>query len=201
MKYKAIGFDYGGVIYGEPGGIFMQKLADFLGVSKDDLGRVYFEHNHKVNLLGTSMEDLWRSVASDMGRTEQAEDFIRFIDDINAQKKVNEEVLDLIKTIREKGYRVGILSNYNTSLRKRLDLQGITSLVDVIGSSEEMGYMKPEKEAFRMFCKMLSVEPEEFIFIDDTEKSLVTADEVGYTPILFENYEKLENDLKELGIL
>ncbi|MBP9698058.1 MAG: HAD-IA family hydrolase [Candidatus Moranbacteria bacterium] len=201
MKYKAIGFDYGGVVYGEPGGVFMQKLADFLDVPKSELGKVYFEHNHKVNLLGVSMDDLWRSVASDMGKAEQVEDFVRFINEVNAQKKVNQDILELIKTLREKGYKIGILSNYNTTLRERLDSQGITPLVDVIGSSEEMGYMKPQKEAFWMFCKMLSVEPSEFIFIDDTEKSLVTAHEVGYTPILFESYEKLENDLKQLGVL
>jgi hypothetical protein len=37
-------------------------------------------------------------------------------------------------------------------------------------------------------------------FIDDAEKSLSTAQEVGFVPILFETYEKLRYQLTERGI-
>jgi len=40
----------------------------------------------------------------------------------------------------------------------------------------------------------------ELVFIDDSPTSLVDAEEVGYTPILFESYEQLVADLRKLNI-
>jgi HAD superfamily hydrolase (TIGR01549 family) len=201
MCYQAIGFDYVGVIYGEPGAVFGKKVADFLNVSPDELKSVYFQHNHKSNLLGISFDDLWRAVAFDLGRADQAENLVQFIAKENHQKKINQDIVELMKMLRSRGYKIGVLSNYNFTLRAKLESQGVASFVDAIGCSEEMGYMKPQKEIFQMFCEMLAIKPEELIYIDDSEKSLSTSAEVDYTPLLFENYKKLKYDLEKLGVL
>ena len=62
------------------------------------------------------------------------------------------------------------------------------------------GYVKPEPKAFNTFIKDLGVAMDELVFIDDSEKSLSTAKECGYTPILFKSYEQLIAALQQLGI-
>lgn len=47
----------------------------------------------------------------------------------------------------------------------------------------------------------LGVAPEELIFVDDAEKSLEKAPEIGFTPILFNNTKELKGKLVELGVL
>ena len=49
-KYKAIIFDYGGVIKGLPGPIWSEKVADLLGVSNDEFREIYYRHNHRFNI-------------------------------------------------------------------------------------------------------------------------------------------------------
>lgn len=58
MKYKAIGFDWNGVIFGLPGSVFSQGAADAVGVDITSLRRAYFENNHLINKDGAGSEDL-----------------------------------------------------------------------------------------------------------------------------------------------
>lgn len=61
MSYKAIGFDYGGVIYGAPGFVLMQTMADFLVVPVDTLWAVFFANNHLVNVeKSMNWVELWQ---------------------------------------------------------------------------------------------------------------------------------------------
>ena len=39
---------------------------------------------------------------------------------------------------------------------------------------------------------------QKILFIDDSEKSLETAKELGYAPILFESYDQLREELQKL---
>ena len=73
--------------------------------------------------------------------------------------------------------------------------------LDIILVSEEIGYMKPQKEAYQFFIDRLKVKPQELIFVDDTEKSIISSKEVGYRSLLFTNYKKLLKDLSFLGVL
>ena len=96
--------------------------------------------------------------------------------------------------------KLAVLSNHTSSLRARMAKNGTEKYFDAIIISGEIGYQKPSKEAFEVVFSKLDVKPSEAIFIDDTPRSLEYADEVGYTPILFENNEQLKSDLIGLGI-
>lgn len=201
MVYKAIGFDYGGVIDGPPGFMFMHSMAKFLDVSLDILQKVYFENNHRANVEKISWTELWKHVAMELNRSEKQDELIIFIDEWEEKKTVNQDVVNLINKLKSSGYKIGLLSNYSDGLRVRLDQQGITDCFDVIGISSEMGVMKPKEEAFFKFCDMLDVRPFELVFIDDTHKSLETAGSVGYTPILFRDFASLHKELVLLEVI
>ena len=201
MKYKAIGFDYSGVVHGFPSYIFEKKVAGFLNINVDDLKKAYFKNNHRTNIKNISKSELWRYIVTDLGLPSVHNDLMLFIDKLNSERVVNKDIISLIIKLKSLNYKVGLLSNYNNTLREKLKQQEIFSYFDAVGISSEMSVIKPKPEAFLKFCEMLDVNPGELIYIDDTQKSLETANAVGYKPILFRDFNSLEDKLKKLGII
>ncbi len=199
MKYKAIGFDYGGVIFGRSSMAFNDGAAAIFNVESDKLLKVYFQNNNRLNLGEMTWEELWKHIAVELNCADKQEAIMEFIVRWGRDQKLNLDVVELIKVLKTAGYKIGLLSNYNSGLHQMLEEQKIDNYFDVVGISSEMGVMKPNVEAFSSFCNMLNVQPDELVYIDDTPKSLETSGDVGYTPILFQNFDKLYQDLKNLN--
>ena len=71
-------------------------------------------------------------------------------------------------------------------------------LFDVVFCSGEEGVVKPDRIAFEKTLERLGVNPEQAVFIDDTEEHVLAARNLGLHGILFTSAEALENDLKKL---
>ena len=59
MRYKALGFDYGGVIggIGVFGNNFTDQVCEVLNISPENYRKVYFSHNRSIN---TGKITTWR---------------------------------------------------------------------------------------------------------------------------------------------
>ena len=200
MKYKAIGFDYGGVIIGQPGSIFSSKICEILEINLETFRGVYFKNNSLLNKHRISYDEFWRQMLIEFGKPEKEKEIFDFLRSL-PKEEINIEVVNLIKNLQAKGYKTGLFSNNSTRINKELIDFGIDKIFDVIMISEDIGHMKPEVEAFKLFFEKIGVNPNEAIFIDDTEMSLSTAKEIGYTPILFKNVDDLKKELIDLGVL
>ena len=106
----------------------------------------------------------------------------------------------MIQVLKNLNYKIGLLSNNYTSLRKELEDLKLAELFDSIVISAEVGCYKPQPEIFKILFNKIGVESSEVAFVDDTENSLKGANEIGYIPVLFTTNEKLKEDLKNLGI-
>jgi len=62
--------------------------------------------------------------------------------------------------------------------------------------SSKMGLMKPNPEIFQIVLENLQSDPSETIYVDDNSDYVEVARRMGIKSILFENFEKLKNDLK-----
>ncbi len=201
MKYKAVIFDFGGVIELNAGGSMLEEIAGILHVPAEDLKKAYFERNHLSNVHNMKWEDMIKEVVRVFDKSQAAEDRVmELVHERESKKTINVELLKLFPVLRREGYKVAILSNNTSDLRKFLKEKGIDRLVDEIVISGEIGFQKPHKEAFDAAFEKLGVRPAEAIFVDDSPKSLEKASEIGYTPILFENNEKLISALNDIGI-
>ena len=201
--YKAIGFDWGGVINGKPGGFSWQPLADEVGVSLADFEVAYFHHNQPFNRDEISARELWRRVIGELGHDVNDESFMDRILALHSLANlddINEDVIGLLKILRANGYKLGLLSNNTTKGADHMIELGIDTYFDVFHVSAVTGFVKPVQKAFTHLADELGAPINELIFIDDTPKSLSSALEVGFTPILFTGYEQLLNDLANLGI-
>lgn len=199
ISFKAVGFDYSGVIAGMPGSEFNKKVIALLGVTQDTFHDVYFKFNHLINNNILSRKDFWKKITEELDVPEKYDNVIKFIEEL-PQHELNEQVLNLVDILKASGYKVGLLSNNDIAAANRFQETGLSKHFDAVVVSAEIGYSKPHPKAFEIFIERLGVTASELIYIDDTEKSLVNAKAIGFQPILFTDYESLVHNLKSLGI-
>jgi epoxide hydrolase-like predicted phosphatase len=201
MGYKAIGFDYGGVLAGEPGHVFGARVAELLGIDFDTYRQTYFMFNKLVNRGEIGWPELWQRFLAELKMENRYDEVMALSNDYHASLKiVKPELIQLLDTLKQNGYKLGLLSNNTHSMAKRVRAEGLDKHFDVFHVSAETKLVKPEIQAFSHFAESLQVKPEELIFIDDSTKSLSTSAECGYTPILYQNYQQLLSELDRLGI-
>lgn len=200
MTYKAVGFDWGGVLNGKPGKFFGLRVSELLGTTHERYLEAYFHHNKKINRGEVTWEELWSLVLTELGQPDKVQEVMKISREFNSDN-LNQDVLDLVDKLRESGYKVGLLSNNTHEKAALMREKGLDKHFDVFHISAETSLVKPEPEAFQHMADELSVSINELVFIDDSEKSLSTSQECGFTPILFESYGQLVSELKKLGIL
>src|SRR5205814_6821967 len=86
--------------------------------------------------------------------------------------------LDLARALRRR-YKLSVLSNADATLRARLERDGLSALFHDIVVSAEVGMAKPEPAVFRLAVERLGVAPSECVFVDDWDKNVDAAREVG----------------------
>jgi putative hydrolase of the HAD superfamily len=98
--------------------------------------------------------------------------------------ELNKGIKTLLLKLRAKGVKVAILSNTVHPLRWRIELFKRLRLVkgkhyDKIFSSNQIGFKKPEPEAYLVVLKYFGVRAEETIFVGHDKKELEGARRVG----------------------
>ena len=197
---RAIVFDWYGVIWTFPGK-FNSIVAAFLGVSLDEFECVYYRHNHLWNKgLVRDKRLAWRLVLDELGKSGKLDALMVFLE-TQSLGKVDERVVQFIGFLKTQGYKIGLLSNAsfkNSAVMRRPEFM---TLFDASVLSYEVGYQKPEPQIFLAMAQRLGIDTSEFIFIDDSPKSLSTAKEVGYVPVLYQDLDGLTEQLVERGLL
>lgn len=199
MKFRAIGFDYGGVIAGISGHEFERRASKLLNIDTQTFKDTYFKFNHLLNNNILSTEDFWKKITAELKSENKYEKLMKFIKGLPAHE-INEQMLELVDKLKNNGYKTGLLSNNTIEAANKVRGVGLVDHFDAVVVSAEIGYSKPHPKIFEIFLERLGVEAKELIYIDDTERSLETSKKIGFYPILFKNYESLLNKLSELGI-
>lgn len=204
-KYKAIGFDHGGVIGGldRNGEGFLNSVCELLNISQEEFKTAYFKINHLINEgKVASRREFWGIFLKDIAQPDKLDGLCKLSEERTKEIFVTSQpMLDLVDELRRKGYKVGLLSNNSKENGDRLREMGLDEHFDVFVISADIGVQKPKPIAFNHFFAELDVDPGEVVFVDDSEKSLSTAEECGFTPILFTTYEDLKQKLCDLEIL
>jgi HAD superfamily hydrolase (TIGR01509 family) len=77
------------------------------------------------------------------------------------------DTLPTLKAVRDRGLRVGVLSDSGFDLRPAMDLLGLSPFLDAVVMSFEQGVCKPAVKAFLTACDQLRVEPERTLMVGD----------------------------------
>ena len=101
-------------------------------------------------------------------------------------KEVPANKLKVLRDLKEKGYRVVLLSNTNPYMSSFTDSEEfsgdghpIGDYFDAMYRSYEVKYMKPDESFFRYVLSKERVFPEETLFVDDGPRNVAAASELG----------------------
>lgn len=123
------------------------------------------------------------------------------ITELGNAMKLDQSVVDLTGRLRDKGIKIGLLSNSPTSLYDTIDGFGIRSLFDSVLCSAEAGASKPKPEIFALILAKLSASASKSVFVDDRQVNIDGAKRAGLIGILFTTATELEHRLINLGVL
>ena len=110
--------------------------------------------------------------------------------------KLYEDTTSTLKSLKERGIRIGILTDVPYGMDKNLvldDIEKFREYVDIILTSVEVGYRKPNKHGFIQLSKELVVDLNELIYVGDEEKDIIGANSLGIYSVLIN---RTNNDLK-----
>ncbi len=108
-----------------------------------------------------------------------------------------EEMLPLIKNLKENGYNIYLLSNVAKTFHNYKDNIPAIKYFDGLFISSECGYLKPEKEIYTTFLNKFNLVPNECFFIDDMPINIDSAINVGMKGYIFKgNVKSLIANLK-----
>ncbi len=191
-------FDLSGVFLNNGLKVAVKKISEEFSLNPETVEFVLngsFAEKYRTGLIDS--EEFWNN----------AKEYLK-IKDIEKIKNIfftsyypYEESVDLLKSLREKNIKIAFLSNGPEDRTKYLDQKyKFISLFDFGLFSFEAHVWKPNKEIYKIFMEKFNLNSEEIIYIDDREKNLKPAKELGMKTILFLNINQFKDDLKEFGI-
>jgi len=94
------------------------------------------------------------------------------------------EVLEVLKKLKEKNYKLGILSNGTPSLLNELvKSNNLDNLFDDLFSIEEVGIYKPDSKVYDMPVKKYNIEKDEVAFLSANTWDVSGGGNYGYNAI------------------
>ena len=203
MSIQGVIFDFGGVISNMRWDV-AHKLEEEHGLERNSLLRTLYGESAEWREVEVGRGDVeaWRKASH--RRLEEAAG--RPLPPLHEQWRATvgliPENMGLIRALRPP-YRLAVLSNADNTLEDRMrDGLGIHDLFDTVVCSAVVGMAKPDHEVYRLTAERLTLPVEECVFIDDAERNVTAAREVGMAAIHFrvERDDDLAAQLAELGV-
>ncbi|CDE13922.1 hAD hydrolase family IA variant 3 [Clostridium sp. CAG:470] len=116
---------------------------------------------------------------------------------------INDNVIDIIKELKEKDYKIYLLSNINSHTYNHIKDNKLFNLVDGYVFSYIEHQVKPYVGIYNTLLERYKLIPQECLFIDDNIKNIKTANELGIQgkKVIPDNFESVVQTLKEYNIL
>ena len=109
----------------------------------------------------------------------------------------NEAMFNYARTLKGRGYRLGLLSNVGTGIIEKLFTSGeLNELFNEVVLSGEVGMVKPNAEIFEVMASRLQLEPKECVMIDDLIANIDGARSIGMSGVICETVEQVQSDVE-----
>lgn len=111
------------------------------------------------------------------------------------QNVANAELLAYIRTLKPQ-YKIGMLSNAARNWLDQKFAPEDIALFDAIVLSCDIGVTKPDPRTYETVCDKLAVDPHEAVFIDDIERYVTGATDVGMRGVVYCNFSDMKLHLE-----
>ena len=187
MKYKAIIWDFGGVITSSPFEAF-NSFEEANGLPKDIIRTINSENpdtNAWAKFESNSItidvfNDLFLKEAKAKGFDIKGRDIIKLL-----KGSIRKNMVSFLRELKS-DFKLGcITNNVKSSSEENNDneTKEAMSLFDHVIESSIVGIRKPNPEIYMMSCDALKVSPDQCIYLDDLGINLKPARELGMTTI------------------
>jgi putative hydrolase of the HAD superfamily len=166
--------DIGGVLV--TGGLLdvAQRWAVQLGIAQSQVLDAVYGGNDDTVLIGRVTEDEWWSVVQ--GRL--GVDCAALRDDLESNQVWDMPLVDAVRATKHRA-RTAILSNAWPSQHTVMRQLAVDDVVHEVLLSCDIGYAKPDLDAFRVALERLGTEPGDTLFVDDTPGHVEAAAALG----------------------
>ena len=187
MKYKAIIWDFGGVITSSPFDAF-NEFEEVNSLPKDIIRTINSE-NPDMNAWAQfesdsitidQFDDLFLKEAKAKGFDIKGRDIIKLL-----KGSIRENMVSFLRELKA-DFKLGcITNNVKPSSEENTDneTKEAMSIFDHVIESSIVGIRKPNPEIYMMSCDALNVSPDQCIYLDDLGINLKPARELGMTTI------------------
>ena len=198
---KAICFDLDGVFFTPKGkNSFHNALIAEYGISKDIVDNLMYRSPEMAQLVRgqISSSDFWNRVREITGiKVSDEELTARWV----KEYEIDKDVLQAVRTAKLQGYKTCVCTNNNgIRLPLLIEQYHLNDLFDVIVSSHEVGFTKPDKQIFQTLLDRLNIQGEELTYSDDNAERLQGAKELGINTFQFHSFHQFLDELKKLGV-
>ena len=206
MNYKAIIWDFGGVITSSPFEAFndfekendlpLDLIRNINSENPDKNAWAKFESNI-VSI--EEFDELFYQEAKAKGYDVKGKEIIKLL-----SGSIRDNMVEFLKELKGT-YKLGCITNNVKPLEKdiREDSNAVASkeamlLFDHIIESSKVGIRKPNPEIYKMSCNALKVNPSDCIYLDDLGINLKPARELGMTTIKVIDPEEAIKEVRNL---
>ena len=187
MKYKAIIWDFGGVITSSPFEAF-NEFEEANGLPKDIIRTINSENTdmnawaqfESNSITINQFNDLFLKEAKAKGFDIKGRDIIKLL-----KGSIRENMVSFLRELKS-DFKIGcITNNVKSSSEENTDneTEEAMSIFDHVIESSKVGIRKPNPEIYMMSCDALNVSPDQCIYLDDLGINLKPARDLGMTTI------------------
>jgi putative hydrolase of the HAD superfamily len=98
-----------------------------------------------------------------------------------------DDVLPALTRLKDRGLILGLISNVDRDITPLLDELGVTALLQVVVTSQDTGFSKPQPEIFREALRQSGVQASEAIYVGDQyEIDIIGAKNAGMNGVLLD---------------
>jgi putative hydrolase of the HAD superfamily len=202
LGLRAVVFDYGMVLTGQPDPTAYAALLRITGLPVERLESFYWADRHAYDEGKLTGIEFWQNIVQDADLRLEAS----AIDELNLWDArmwttQNDAMLAWQLALKERGILTAILSNMGESVLANMKREfSWLSRFDVLVWSYQLKIAKPDPAIYRHLLKELGTRPEETLFIDDRQVNIDAANAMGIKGVLFTDVDQLRADLVAQGL-
>ena len=202
MALRAVVFDYGMVLTGEPDPAAYAEMLRVTGLSKEQFEPRYWVDRSALDEGKMTGAAFWQKFLRDAeipANQEMAEELNLW--DVRYWTTENPAMLAWQLALKQHGLLTAILSNMGDDVLANVEREfEWIHRFDVRVWSCQLGVVKPDPAIYRYALDKLAVQPQEALFIDDKLANIESARAVGMQAIEFSTIEQLRADLIAQGL-
>ncbi|MDX9761628.1 MAG: HAD family phosphatase [Desulfomonilia bacterium] len=196
-RFKAVLFDFGGVIADEGFRNGLHEIARLNGLDEEDFAATTREIIHDTGYItGRADEAFFWEILRRQTGIRGSDSHLRGI--ILKGFTLREWMLRVIEELRTRGIRLAILSDQTNWLDELEEKLGFFRLFERVFNSYHLGRTKLEKQIFLDVLDIMRLEPGDTLFVDDTQEHVGRAREAGIQVI---HYRGKDDFLERLSVL